>query len=109
MHIYEKIYQFAASAGAFEGYVYQKKSAESLGMEALAKWADNLVSAYRHLPLDALAEFQDDCDQTLGRAVRSLTAALGEDHDVVQKVKTLIKGNMPESADDFNKRKWFQE
>jgi hypothetical protein len=25
MHIYTKVYEFAASAGAFEGYVYRKE------------------------------------------------------------------------------------
>lgn len=109
MHIYTKIYQFAASAGAFEGFVYGKKNAEALGMETLAKWADNIVSAYQHLPPDALAECQGDCDQTLGRAVHSLTAALGEDHEVIDKLKTLIKGDVPASADDFDKKKWFQK
>jgi len=32
MHIYSKIYQFAASAGAFEGYVYKKKMLKNLAI-----------------------------------------------------------------------------
>ena len=109
MHIYSKIYKFAASAGAFEGYVYKKKDAEELDMDALSVWIDNIVAAYGHLPDEAIKLFQDSCDRTLGRAISSLTPVLGEDHDFINKLKSMVKGSMPESADDFNKRKWFQE
>ena len=109
MHIYAKIYQFAASAGAFEGYVYKKKDVEELGdMNALAEWIDNIVAAYGHLPDEAINLFQDSCDRTLGRAILSLTPVLGEDHDFISKLKSIIKGSMPASPDDFNKKKWFQ-
>ncbi|MBW2607580.1 MAG: hypothetical protein JRD05_08075 [Deltaproteobacteria bacterium] len=109
MHIYSKIYKFAASAGAFEGYVYKKKDAEELDMDALSVWIDNIVAAYDHLPDEAINFFQDSCDRTLGRAISSLTPVLGEDHDFINKLKSMVKGSMPESADDFNKKKWFQE
>ena len=110
MHIYSKIYQFAASAGAFEGYVYKKKDAEELGdMNALSGWIDNILAAYDHLPDEAVELFQDSCDRTLGRAILSLIPVLGENHDFVNKLKTIIKGNIPASPDDFNKKKWFQK
>lgn len=109
MHIYSKIYQFAASAGAFEGYVYKKKDAEELGdMNALSGWIDNIVGAYNHLPDDAIALFQDSCDLTLGRAILSMIPALGENHEFINKLKSIIKGSIPASPDDFNKQKWFQ-
>ncbi len=109
MHIYSKIYQFAASVGAFEGYVY-KKDAEELGdMNALTEWIDNILAAYDHLPGEAVELFQDSCDRTLGRAILSLIPALGEDHDFISKLKSIIKGDMPASPDDFNKKKWFQK
>ena len=110
MHIYSKIYQFAASAGAFEGYVYKIKDAEELGdMTALAEWIDNIVAAYGHLPDEAIKLFQDSCDRTLGRAILSLTPVLGKDHDFISKLKSIIKGSIPASPDDFNKKKWFQK
>jgi len=109
MHIYSKIYQFAASAGALEGYVYRKKDVEELGdMDALSGWVDNIVAAYNHLPDEAIKLFQNSCDRTLGRAISSLTPVLGEDHDFISKLKSMVKGSMPASPDDFNKKKWFQ-
>ena len=109
MHIYLNIYQFAASAGAFEGYVYKKKDADELGdMDSLSVWIDNIVAAYDHLPDEAIKLFQDSCDQTMGRAILSLTPVLGKNHDFINKLKSIIKGSIPASPDDFNKRKWFQ-
>lgn len=109
MHIYSKIYQFAASAGAFEGFVYKKKDAEELGdMDALSGWIDNIVGAYDHLPDEAIKLFQDSCNRTLGRAILSLTPVLGKDHNFITKIKSIIKGSIPASPDDFNKKKWFQ-
>ncbi len=111
MHIYTKIYQFAASLGALEGFVYQKSRAEDLGLSALTVWIDNICLAYEHLPAEALSEFHYFIDRTVGRALHSLIAVLGEEHELVIKLGSLIRDaeNMPESADDFNKRKWFQE
>ena len=110
MHLYSKIYQFAASAGAFEGYVYKKKNSQELGdMIALSGWIDNIVAAYDHLPDEAVELFQDSCDRTLGRAILSLSPVLGEDHEFINKLKSIIKGSMPASPDDFNKTKWFQK
>lgn len=111
MRTYTQIYQFAASLGALEGFVYQKIRAEDLGLSALAVWIDNICVAYEHLPEEALSEFHYFLDRTVGRALHSLMAALGEDHELVLKLGSLIRAaeNMPESADDFNKQKWFQE
>jgi len=108
MHIYRQIYEFAASAGAFEGYVYQK-SLNAIDMEALSNWIDNLLDAYEYLPSDVREEFQSACDQTLGRALRSLVSALGEENKIVGKLKSMVKGILPESPDAFNKDKWFEE
>jgi hypothetical protein len=108
MHIYDKIYQFAASAGALEGFVYQKKNAQALGLDALSGWIDNIELAYDHLPESAKREFQDSCDRTIGRAIHSLVPVLGANHKLIEKLKMLVKGSMPASADDFNETKWFQ-
>jgi hypothetical protein len=80
MHIYQEIYEFAASAGAFEGYVYRRPEAE-IDFKALSNWVDNLLDAYRHLAPDVLSEFQS----------------------------AMIAGELPDSADDFEKTKWFQK
>ena len=106
MQLYTKIYEFAASAGALEGYVYQK---EKIDMEALPKWVENLLAAYKNLPPEALDAFQSSLDQTIGRAIRSLTSALGEEHEVVVKLKSIVVGSLPDSPDDFQKKKWFQK
>jgi hypothetical protein len=108
MHIYQKIYEFAASAGAFEGYVYRRPRAE-IDIKALLNWVDNLFDAYGHLTSEVRNEFQSSCDRTLGRALKSLVLELGQEHEVIAKLKKMIKGEMPDSADDFQKEKWFQK
>ena len=108
MHIYKKIYEFAASAGAFEGYVYQKTKSD-IDMDILSNWVNNLVDAYNYLPEDILGEFQSSIDQTLGRAIKSLLPVLGEKQVLLAQLKKMIKGQLPESPDDFQKEKWFQE
>ena len=107
MHIYQKIYEFAASAGSFEGYVYRKHTDE-MDMETIANWTDNLLDAYKQLPADVREEFQASYDQTLGRAIRSLTPNLGEQHEIIFKLNSMVKGNLPESPDDFSRQKWFK-
>ncbi len=106
MHIYMNNYEFAASAGALEGYVYHQKN---LDMNALPNWVDNLVTAYQHLPPEALNEIQSSCDRTLGRAIRSLIALLGEEHEIIGKLKSMVTSDVPESSDEFQKKKWFQK
>jgi hypothetical protein len=106
MHLYTKIYEFAASVGALEGYVYQK---EKIDTEALPKWVDNLLAAYEHLPSEVLDEFQSSLDQTIGRAIKSLASLLGEEHEIVVKLKSMVVGSLPDSPDDFQKKKWFQQ
>lgn len=106
MHMYQEIYEFAASAGAFEGFVYPKGK---LNPDDLPKWIDNLVDAYQHLPDEVKNEFQSSIDQTLGRAVRALDPVLGEEHDTLRKLKSMIVGPIPESIDDFQKKKHFEK
>jgi hypothetical protein len=108
MHIHQKIYEFAASAGAFEGYVYHKKL-DNIDMDALINWAGNLAGAYEDLPSDVRNRFQNSCDQTVGRAIQSLIPLLPREHEVIQKLNLMVKGELPESADDFQKEKCFEK
>ena len=103
---YVQVYEFAASAGALEGYVYGR---EKLDTRALPVWIGNLHQAYRLLPEPVLQEIQPFIDMTFGRAFRSLASLLGENHELAAKVRSMIKGSLPQSADDFQKKKWFQE
>ena len=105
MHIYGKIYDFAASAGSLEGYVYHTTE---IDMNALSIWTDNLVTAYKHVPSEAIDVFQPLLDGTLGRAIRSLMIILGDEHEIIGKLKSMVMGGLPESPDDFQKKKWFQ-
>lgn len=102
--MYKQIYEFAASAGALEGYVYGKKTVSE---QVLAKWCNNLVTAYNLITPEARQQFQASCDGTLGRAIRSLLPLLGENHDIIGKLRSMIAGQLPASADDFNKNKGF--
>ena len=109
MDIYAAVYDFAASAGALEGYVYHKRDTALLDTDALPVWIDNLCEAYARLPDRVREVVQPGCDQTLGRAVLSLSAILGADHPLVERLGGLVKGRMPDSPDAFDKDKWFRE
>jgi len=100
MGIYGELYDFAASAGAFEGYVYHHKD---MDQGYLPKWSGNLVRQYGALPEEVRQEIQHMCDGTLGRAVRSLLPILGEEHEVIANLRVMIKGPLPSSPDDFEK------
>ncbi len=102
MGIYKEVYDFAAKAGALEGYVYPK---EKVDLSYLPKWVDNLVNLYRSLPSKVKEEFQGSCNGTIGRTIQSLLPSLGEDHEVIKKLKTMISGKMPSSPDDFGHRR----
>jgi hypothetical protein len=104
MHLFARIYEFAASAGAFEGYVYHR---EGLDPKALVNWVGNLKAAHSLLPQEVLGEIQPSIDQTLGRALQSLIPILGEDHSIVEKLRLMTKGRLPRSPDDFQKEKAF--
>jgi hypothetical protein len=106
MHVFAQIYEFAASAGALEGYVYRREDPD---MKALTNWIGNLKTAYGLLPQDVLREVQASIDMTLGRAWKSLALGLSQEHDLAQTVRSMIQGPLPETADDFQKKKWFQE
>ena len=98
MGAYQKVYEFAASAGALEGYVYPK---ERVDPRSLLRWVDHLVAQYEGLPAEVRQEFQALCDGTLGRAIQSLRPSLGEDDEVIQKLKKMVMGKLPLSYNDF--------
>ena len=109
MHEYEIIYEFAASLGSFEGYVYGKRSVRELDLDALENWSGNIVKAYGHLPDAVKSHIRDRCDQTAGRAIRSLEPVLGTDHPIIKRLYAIVTPGsaLPESADAFQKNKWF--
>ena len=98
MHIYTKIYEFSAHAGAFEGYVYGKKN---LSPNELTKWIDNILAGHKDLTPEVTEKFQSSLDRTLGRAACSIALFLGEDHELVQKLKSIIVDDTVKSPDDF--------
>lgn len=106
MHLYRQLYEFAASSGAFEGYVYRRTD---LDMNALEAWVENLKSGYSLIPPEVLQEIQPSLDSTLGRAYRSVVDTLGEESAIAGKLRTMIKGALPGSPDEFKKEKWFQK
>jgi hypothetical protein len=108
MHLYQKICEFAASAGAFEGYVYRRSKAE-IDTEALSNWVDNLLDAYENLSSEARNECQSAIDRTLGRALKSLDLLFDDRHAFIRKLQKIVKGELPKSPDDFQKDKWFQK
>jgi arsenate reductase-like glutaredoxin family protein len=102
MGIYSDIYEFAARAGAFEGYVYQRKG---LTPNSLERWVDHLAEGYKALAPEAKKEFQDLCDATIGRSIKSLIPLLGENHEIIKKLQGLTVGRLPSSPDDFSRKR----
>jgi hypothetical protein len=102
MSVYTALYDFAAKAGALEGYVYPREKVEP---SYLPLWVDHIVEGYQALPSEARKEFQDLCDLTVGRAIASLVPILGQDHDVIKKLKSITVGKLPSSPDDFPRRR----
>ncbi len=100
MGIYRDIYAFAAGAGALEGFVYGKDKMEP---GSLKHWVNNLTNQYHALSDDVRADFQDLCDGTVGRAIQSVIPLLGEEHDLIQQLKSLVQGQLPSSPDDFSR------
>lgn len=100
MGTYAELYDFAAGAGAFEGYVYKN---DRVDPAYLPRWSSNLVKQYQALPAGVRAEIQTLCDGTVGRAVLSLIPLLGEKHEVIRQLEVMIQGKMPSSPDDFDK------
>jgi hypothetical protein len=107
MHTYQKIYEFAASAGAFEGYVYRRSKTE-IDTPVLSNWVDNLLDAYQNLASEVRDECQSSIDLTIGRAIKSLGYLFDDQNALVEKLLKIVKGDLPESPDDFQKDKWFQ-
>jgi hypothetical protein len=101
MDVYRDIYDFAAKAGSLEGYVYPKE----LDLSYLPVWVDHVVERYNALPEAARKQFQDLLDGTVGRAVQSLIPVIGEDDPTIKKLKSVMKGEMPGSYDDFKRGK----
>jgi hypothetical protein len=102
METYREIYEFAASAGALEGYVFKK---DHLEPGELDDWIHNLLKQYEGFPSEVRACFQGSLDRTMGRAVHSLIPILGSDHHHVLSLKSMITGDMPTSSHDFAREK----
>ncbi|MDA3917807.1 MAG: hypothetical protein PF690_12665 [Deltaproteobacteria bacterium] len=109
MHLYTQIYEFASSAGAFEGYVYHKNTADEVDIKALDIWAANLLEAYSLIPEEVLEKFQDNLDLTLNRAATSLEAILEKDNTIIKKIISMINKKIPSDPDNFQKEKWFEQ
>jgi len=100
--LYREIYEFAASAGALEGYVYGKEVLEASDLD---KWVRNLGTQYRGLPGAVRETLQPGLNRTLGRAAHSLAAALGGDHPHVAALRSMVVGEAPAAATDFDEDK----
>lgn len=104
-----RLYEFAASIGALEGYVYHKKNVEDLDMKALQVWTDNLVQAYDHLSGDTRGDIQNGLDKTLNRAISSLENILEAEDVILRRLGKMVGKKTGCSPDDFQKKKWFQK
>jgi len=100
--LHREIYEFAASAGALEGYVYGR---EALEASHLDKWVRNLVAQHGGLPDAARRAIQPGLDRTLGRAAHSMAAVLGDGHPHVAALRSMVVGDIPSSATDFEEDK----
>ena len=98
MHLYTEIYEFSANVGAFEGYVYGK---ENIDTNELTGWINRIIDRYKNLTPEVTNIFQSSLDRTLGRAASSIVMFLGKNHELVQKLKSIIIDDSVKSPDDF--------
>jgi hypothetical protein len=96
--LHRTIYEFASSAGALEGFVYDRQALEASELDS---WVRNLSAQCRDLPAEVRAAFQPALNRTLGRAVHSLVPLLGTDHPHLAALRSMVIGAAPSSADDF--------
>jgi hypothetical protein len=97
MSISRQIYDFAAKAGALEGWVYKRE----VDVSYLPPWIQHVVDLYGGLPGDVRNEIQDLCNETIGRAIQSLLPVLGAEHELIGKLKGITVGKIPSDPDDF--------
>ena len=97
---YRELYEFAANAGAFEGYVYIPERANHKNLSA---WVENLVRQFRSFPPDVRGAIQSSCDMTLGRALQSLKRFLDDEDRTIVGLRSIIKGDIPSSPMAFDK------
>ncbi len=102
MNVYREIFEFAASAGALEGYLFKK---ERVTPEEIDDWIHNLMKQHQRMPPDVREHYQGSLDRTMGRAVHSLTALFGPTHPHVLNLKSMVKGEMPAASNDFEREK----
>ncbi|MCX7858032.1 MAG: hypothetical protein N2513_08680 [Deltaproteobacteria bacterium] len=106
MDLFRQLFEFAAKAGAFEGYVYHN---DRVDVKYLPGWSQNLKKAYELLPENVRSSIQPSLDETLGRATRSVIKILGREHEVVRTLLSMIKSEVPESPLEFEeKKRWFE-
>jgi hypothetical protein len=98
MELAREIYEFGAHAGSLEGYVYGWIKVDP---EYLPGWSRNLVKEYQTLPERVVQEIQPALDGTLGRAMQTLVPHLGENHSVIENLRSIVKGKLPLHPDDF--------
>ena len=98
MHVYTEIYEFSANAGAFEGFVYGK---ETIDTNELTEWINRILTGHKNLTPEVTDIFQPSLDRTLGRAACSIARFLGENHELVQRLKSIIIDDSVKSSDDF--------
>lgn len=102
MTVNRQVYDFAAKAASLEGWVYQR---DDLDISFLPRWIQNIVDLYNRLPGDVRNDVQDLCDETIGRTVHSLLPILGDGHELIGKLKSMLVGTIPSSPYDFPRRK----
>jgi hypothetical protein len=97
MSVNRQVYDFAAKAGALEGWVYKRE----VDVSYLPMWIQHLVDLYGGLPEDVRTEIQDMCNETVGRTIQSLLPFLGEEHELMKKLRGMTVGKIPSDPDDF--------
>ena len=102
MGVYSDIYEFAARAGAFEGYVYQRKG---LTPDSLERWVDHLVEGYKAVIPRQRKSFRICAMEPSVAQYSPSFQTIGENNEVIKKLKGLTVGRLPSSPDDFSRKK----
>jgi hypothetical protein len=98
--LFRELYEFAANAGAFEGYVFIPERAD---YKKLSPWVENLVRQFRAFPPDVRGAIQSSSNMTLGRALQSVKPFLDDEDRTIVSLRSMINGDIPSSPKAFVK------
>lgn len=88
---YEELFQFAAKAGALEGYLYEREK-----VEPLYDWVGNIEKMYASLPDNVKRDIRNEFSRVLTRTLTYGGKVLEEE------IRTRLNNLLPKTSESEN-------